>query len=374
MSVILDLPKVHFGFGSVSALRDVLAALGVSRPLFITDAGVRDSGGLAHALAAYDGDALSFDGVTEPPSFTGVDGTVAAYRSGGCDGIVALGGGAVIDTAKMACVVATHEGTAVDYCGRPERIVRPIAPLVVLPTTSGSGSEVSPSTGIHPEAGVPALRTRHPALVAKVTICDPELTLSKPPRLTAASGLDALTHCIEGYLAPTDNPVVDAIALSGIAHVMGNLERAVADGADREARSAMMMGSLEGGISISKGLGPAHAMAMAFSHWPVAHGVLAAVSLPPSLDLMEVHAPDRTARIAQAMGLPAGMTAADGFRDLLVKINALTGLPLTLRAAGCTDGDPAALAAASHECPVNRTSPYYPTMPEFRHMVDEVLG
>src|SRR5207253_1587516 len=160
-----------------------------------------------------------------------------------------------------------------------------IARLVVLPTTSGSGSEVSPSTGIHPVAGQPGLRTRAPQLLAAATICDPELTMTKPPRLTASTGLDALTHCIEGYLSPVDNPVIDAIALAGIRRIVAHLERAVADGSDREARAALMMGALEGGISISKGLGPAHAMATAFSHLPVAHGVLAVLSLPPSLDL-----------------------------------------------------------------------------------------
>lgn len=375
MSVLLHLPRIHFGFGSAGALSAELDALGVRRPLIVSDAGVRASGGLDLVLAALgQADVAVFDGITEPPTLAGADAAAAAYRSSGCDGIVAIGGGSVIDTAKMACVLATHPGVAADYAGHSERLVKAVAPLVVLPTTAGSGSEVSPSTGIHPAPGQAALRTRASALVPRVTLCDPQLTLSMPPRLTACSGLDALTHCIEGYLSPVANPVIDAIALAGVSRIAAHLERAVADGSDREARAAMMMGALEGGISIGKGLGPAHAMATAFSHWPVPHGLLAALSLPPSLELLAQHAPERTARLAQVMGLPPGSSAAAGFRTLLRAVQRRVDLPLTLRQAGSRDADPEQLARSSAASPVNLTSPHAPTIAEYRRMVGEVLG
>ncbi|GAA5235852.1 iron-containing alcohol dehydrogenase [Verticiella sediminum] len=371
---MLHLPLVHFGFGSAAVLRHVLADVGVRQPLFITDAGVRGSGGLDYVLKAFgDSRVPIFDAVGEPPTFAAVDAAAGTYRAARCDGIVAVGGGSVIDTAKMASVLASQGGSTADYAGAAERITKPAAPLVVLPSTSGSGSEVSPSTGIHPAAGEPGVRTRAPRLMPVATICDPELTLTMPPRLTASAGLDALTHCIEGYLSPAGNPVVDSIALGGITRIAAHLERAVADGADRQAREAMMLGALEGGISIGKGLGPAHALATVFSHWPVAHGTLAALSLPPSLDLMERHVPGRMAAVAQALGLPAGQSA-NGFRSLLERLHERCGIPLTLRAAGCTDGDPAALARAAEASAVNLTSPYRPSIQEYEDMVSRIIG
>ncbi|MGE0796736.1 MAG: iron-containing alcohol dehydrogenase [Lautropia sp.] len=375
MTLLLDLPRIHFGPGCAERLPEVLTRLGVRRPLLVTDRGVRASGAIDGVLALLGGpNALVFDGVTEPPCFAAIELAAAAYRSAACDGVVAAGGGSVIDTAKMLAILATHPGSVERYAGHADRIVTAVAPLVVLPTTAGSGSEVSPSTGIHPAAGRPGLRTRSSALVPRAALCDPELTVSMPPRLTAATGLDALTHCIEGFLSPIENPLVDAIALAGIPRIAGRLVRAVSDGSDRDARASLMMGALAGGIGIGKGLGPAHAMATAFSHWPVPHGILAALSLPPSLELLQRHVPAKLATVAAAMGLPPGVSVADGFRSLLRSLNARSGIPLTLHAAGVRGGDQDALAQDCADSPVNRSSPYVPTAAEYRQLIAAAIG
>ncbi len=375
MAVLIDLPRIHFGYGAVQDIRQEMGALGVQRPLLVTDRGVVASGTCAIVQKALEGlTVVVYDDVVEPPTYAGVDAAAALWRAEHCDCVLAVGGGSVIDTAKMAALVASNGGGAADYAGQAERATADMPPLMVCPTTAGSGSEVSPSTGVHPTAGQPGMRTRSPKLVPRVTFCDPALTLTLPARGTACTGLDALTHNIEGYLSPVDNPLIDAMALRGIRRVIDHLETAVRDGNDRGARANMLMAALEGGISIGKGLGPAHALATAFSHWPVPHGLLAAWSLPPSLDLMQRHAPEKSRAIAEAMRLPAAVTAADGLRSLMRRLHADTGIPLHLSETGACGIDVDALAQASHASPVNHTSPYRPTLAEYRAMVVEVAG
>jgi 4-hydroxybutyrate dehydrogenase len=377
MNFVLDLPRIHFGSGCCARLAATLEALGVRRPLIVSDLGVRASGTLAKALASLEGCEHVFDGVQEPPCFDTVEAAAAAYRAGRCDGVVAVGGGSVIDTAKMVAVLATHDGGVEVYAGHGERVAAPVAPLVVLPTTAGSGSEVSPSAGIHPAPGQAGLRTRTPALVPRAALCDPLLTATLPPHLTANTGLDALTHCIEGFLSPVSNPLVDAIALESIPRLIRHLPRAVANGDDEDARAEVTLGALAGGIAIGKGLGPAHAMANVFSFWPVPHGVLAALSLPPSLDLLQRHVPAQLATLAHAMSLPAGMSPGDGLRALLRRLHACAGVPLTLREAGCPAPEPQALQAMAQACassPVNESSPYVPDAGDYARLIEATIG
>jgi 4-hydroxybutyrate dehydrogenase len=244
-----------------------------------------------------------------------------------------------------------------------------VAPLVAVPTTASSGSETSPGCGIHPDASTRAVGTRGHFMVPRVTICDPEMTISLSARLTAGTGMDALSHCIEGYLSKVVCPLIDAIALDGIRHVCEHIERAVSNADDRDARWHMMLAGVEGGMCIAKGLGPAHAMANTFGDRGFHHGMLCALSLPESLDVVAKHAPEKMRRIAEAMKLQRGKSVADAIRDL----NARVGMPSSLAEIGFTTLNIDELAQDAAASPFNRASPYAPTPKEYAAMIRKVL-
>ena len=226
----LHLPRTLFGAGSLASLADELIALGVRRPMLVTDKGLVKAGLVEKLVAACRGTvALTvFDGVTENPLFSDVDSGAQQYVRDACDGVIALGGGSVIDTSKFIALLATNAGVAADFAGVPGVKHGPSAPLIVIPTTAGTGSEASPSAGIHPNAHTATLGMSSRHLVPKVAILDPDLTASLPQRLTAATGIDALSHCIEGYLSKRDLPLGKSIALDGIARVARSLRGATA--------------------------------------------------------------------------------------------------------------------------------------------------
>ena len=372
MSPLLQFPRVHFDYGAVDALADELAALGITRPLFITDQGLVRCGVFAQARRALPAgnDVALFDAVPENPTIAGVERAIAIYRAEGCNGVVAVGGGSVIDTGKAVAVLAGHPGSITDYLGQPERITASVAPLIAIPTTAGTGSEASRGAGIHPDATTRATGLNSHHIVPKVALCDPELTLSLPPALTAGTGMDALSHCIEGFLTVTVNPPADAIALDGVERVFAFIERAVRDGSDREARWNLMMGGLEGGMSIHMGLGPAHAIANTCGDRGLHHGTLVTLALPAVLRLLASHVPDKMARLARAMALAPGTSPADAIEAM----NARLGLPASLRAMGYGDADLDEMAEDAARSHFNTRSPHRPSRAEFRAMLDQIAG
>jgi alcohol dehydrogenase class IV len=207
-------------------------------------------------------------------------------------------------------------------------------------------------------------------LVPKVAICDPDLTLSLPPELTAATGMDALSHCVEGFLAKSANPPVDAIALDGVRRIFAYLERAVARGNDREARWQMMMAALEGGMSISKGLGPAHALGNTFGDRGFRHGILVTMALPSVLCFIERYATDKMDRLAEVMGLPSREAVPDAIKTF----NARLGLPVSLREMGYPDGDRDEMANDAAKSFFNAWSPHHPTQAEYKVLIQEMMG
>jgi alcohol dehydrogenase class IV len=271
------------------------------------------------------------------PTEAAVDQAFDAFRQGACDGLVALGGGSAMDLAKAVALRATHAGQLAEYAlieGGAGRI-GPVAPLVAVPTTAGTGSEVGRGALITLRDGR-KLALISPHLIPARAVCDPELTVGLPPLLTAATGMDALTHCIETFLSPRTNPPADAIALDGAARAMRFLPRAVADGGDREARSEMMMAALEGGLTFQKGLGAVHGLSHALGAIPdpvLHHGTLNAVILPAVLRFNAPEARDKYPRLARAMGLAEDADLAAAIEGL----NARLGLPKTLRAMGVTE-------------------------------------
>ncbi|WP_213958777.1 MULTISPECIES: iron-containing alcohol dehydrogenase [unclassified Variovorax] len=368
----LELPRTVFAAGALSTLRDELTALGVARPLLVTDKGVVAVGIAAKAIAAW-GDAASitvFDGVTENPLFADVDSGAALYRQHRCDGVVALGGGSVIDTAKIVALLATNQGRGADYLGVRNAAHRAAAPLLVVPTTAGTGSEASPSAGIHPDASTASVGMNSRHLVPRVVILDPQLTRSLPRGLTAATGIDALSHCIEGYLSRKSVPLGDAIALDGIAHVAQHLRRTVADGADADGRGGMMLAAFAGGVSIGMGLGPAHAVAISCSDQGFPHGILSGIGLVATLDVTQPRVPERASAVARALGLAPGVSLSEGVASLMRDV----GLPTTLAELGYVATDVDALAQTAHSSHFNLFAPVHPSVSEYAALLGRSLA
>jgi hypothetical protein len=332
MALIQHIARIQFDYGALSTLPAELDLLGVLRPLVVTDPGVAAAGILDRVIAVLGADRGEriYADAPRHPGLPAVERALALYRSGGCDGIVAVGGGAAIDLAKAIALLATHPGPLGQYCVEQNgsaRITARVAPLVSVPTTAGTGSEIGRGAGVAlDEHGIkPTFISVN--LVPKVAICDPELTLSLPPSMTAGTGLDALSHCLEAYLSPALNPPVDAIALDAIERVVAHLENAVNRGSNREARWNMMMAAIEGGMCMWKGLGPAHALSIPLDTLDLHHGTLVGVLLPHVVRFVAPAVPAKVKRLALALGVA---DAADGLHEL----NRRIGMPAGLAAMG----------------------------------------
>lgn len=338
MALISYLTRIQFDFGAVTLLREELAALAVARPLLVTDAGVRGAGLVHRVVDVLDRHPAMFDATPPNPTEEAVDAALETYRAHGCDGLVALGGGSSIDLAKGVALLATHPGPLERYAailGGMARITDAVAPVIAVPTTAGTGSEVGRAALVTLRDGR-KLGFIAPHMIPRVAVCDPDLTLGLPPMLTAATGMDALTHCIETFLSPRVNPPADAIALDGAGRAVRWIERAVADGSDREARWHMMMASLQGGLTFQKGLGAVHAMSHPLGglREPVLHhGTLNAVILPAVLRFNEGHVGDKYDRLRAAMGLAGDVELAAAVEAL----NDRLGLPASLRDMGVAE-------------------------------------
>ena len=301
--------RVRLGDGARRVLAGELARLGVSRPLVVTDRGLVAAGIVAEVAGPLDG-AVVFDGVQANPTEGDVLGALAAYRDAGCDGVVGLGGGSPIDAAKAVRLLATHPGKLADYdltAGGLEKITPGLPPMAAVPTTAGTGSEAGRGALIQlPETGRKTIALS-PHLLPSVAVCDPELTLGLPPALTAGTGMDAFTHCVESYLSTADHPVCDGVALEGLKYVARGLESAVVDGSDRGARRSLMTGALLGGISFHKGLGVVHSLSHALGGEGRAHhGTLNAILLPHALRFNRAAAGPRMSDLAARLGLGRG--------------------------------------------------------------------
>ncbi len=291
--------------------------------------------GLAQqALAQLPADTPVFLETPPNPTESAVRAALAQYRAGLCDGIVAIGGGSPIDLAKGVALLATHAGPLEEYAaiyGGLERI-GPVVPVIAIPTTAGTGAEVGRAALLTLEDGR-KLGFISPHLIPKRAISDPELTLGLPPGLTAATGLDALSHCIETFCSPRLNPPAEAIALDGAGRVWRNIEPAFRDGRNLEARSEMLMGALMGGLAFQKGLGAVHALSHALGGLKdvsLHHGTLNAILMP---GVVRFNAPElggKLERLNAALGL-----AADA--DLAAELDALNrrlGIPSGPQGAG----------------------------------------
>ena len=371
MALIPNFGRVQFGFGAIATLGDELAELGAKRPLIATERRMAELGfvdGAKRALRPGQ-EATVLDTMPPQPTVAAAEAVAAAYKAGRCDCIVAIGGGIVIDACKAGAILSGNPSPLQQYSGHPERITGPVAPIIAIPTTAGTGSEVTRGAGIHPAPGQREFSAGGPKLLPKAAICDPELTLSLPPRITAGTGMDALGHCIEGFISPAENPVAEAIALDGIRRVVTYIERAVADGNDREARWNMQMAATEGGMALSKGLGSAHALSITFSDSELHHGALVTIALPVVLRFVAGAVGDKLDRIAAAMRLGKGSDVPDA----IARLNERVGLPSSVRALGYRKNDLDELAAFATPHFFNRTSPRAPNQAQYKEIIAELM-
>jgi alcohol dehydrogenase class IV len=337
MALINYIVPVEFEFGAVKTLPAECAALGMSRVLLVTDKGLRQAGLVDRILELLKPtiDVEIFDEVPSNPTEAATLAAAERYNSTSCNGIVALGGGSPLDLAKAAALMASHPGPMAQYAfilGGLPKITAAAPPVIAIPTTAGTGSEVGRGA-IITLADTRKLAFSSLHIAPRKAINDPELTLGLPPGLTAATGMDALTHCIETFISPRINPAADAIALDGAARAWKWIERATSEPSDRDARWHMMMASMHGALAFQKGLGAVHAMSHplgGISEVSLHHGTLNAVILPAVLRFNAGHVGEKYAVLKQAVGLPGYVDLPDAVAALSARL----GLPSNLKAMG----------------------------------------
>jgi hypothetical protein len=378
MSFINYVTQIQIDFGAISLLKAECERVGITRPLIVTDAGVKAVGILDKALAALPGLTVSvFDQTPSNPTEAAVRAAAAVYQQNNCDGLIALGGGSSIDCAKGVSIAATHEGPLKTYAtieGGSLNITDRVAPLIAVPTTAGTGSEVARGAILIVDDGR-KLGFHSWFIVPKAAICDPELTLGLPPLLTAATGMDAIAHCMETFMAAPFNPPADGIALDGLARGWSHIERATINGQDREARLNMMSASMQGAMAFQKGLGCVHSLSHSLGgvNPRLHHGTLNAMFLPAVVTFNaaaeSVQKDNRLSRMAQAMGLQSGSDIPEAIKDM----NARLGLPTGLSAMGVTEGlfDQVITGALADHC--HKTNPRIASAEEYREMLSVSL-
>ena len=327
---------IHFGAGARKLAAGELLAHGLRRPIIVTDRGIAALPMLAEFQSGLAGlEHAVFSGVHGNPVKNQVDAGVAAYRAHEADCVIGLGGGAALDVAKVIALMAVHPGNVLEYAwDHPQ--VRPIEKrlphFVALPTTAGTGSEVGRSSVISEDDTHVKRIVFSPALLAKAVFADPELTLDLPRAITAATGMDALTHNIESYLSPAYHPLCDGIALEGVRIAARALPRAFADSTDLAARSDMLMASMMGAIAFQKDLGAVHSCAHALSTVnDLHHGLANGVMIDHVMRFNRSAAAAKMDELARVAGVP-------NFIDWLVRLKAELGIPAKLSELGVNAG------------------------------------
>nr|WP_319386245.1 iron-containing alcohol dehydrogenase [uncultured Roseibium sp.] len=375
MALINYVTRVRFGFGELATLKAELKLAGISRPMVVTDKGVRQLGFLDRVEEVLgEAPAGVFDDTPGNPNEAAVRAATELFKTIGADGIIAIGGGSSLDLAKAVAILAAHGGTLKTYAvieGGLEKITAKTWPTIAIPTTSGTGSEVGRGAIVILDDGR-KVGLLSPHLIPRAAIVDPDLTMTLPAMLTAATGMDAISHCIETYLAPSFNPPADGIALEGLRRAWTHIRRATENPEDRDARANMAIAATMGAMAFQKGLGCVHSLSHALGglNPKLHHGTLNAVFMPAVLDFnRDAPAPageDKYARMADAMGLAAGTQVREAVRDMTAAI----GLPVRLSELGVPVGlfdkiITGALADHSH-----KTNPKEASAEDYRRMLE----
>ncbi len=328
----------RLGAGRVAELPDACRELAIARPLVVTDPGVAALpffSGILERLEAARIDARVFSAIGANPAAPHVDAGLEAVRAHGADGCILVGGGSALDVGKCVALLARNPGGVLDYEDRGDNWKRAdgakILPSIAIPTTAGTGSEVGRAAVIQDPRDRNKKIIFHPRMQPRIVLADPELTYDLPPRLTAATGMDALAHCFEAFCAPTYHPMADGIALEGMRLVAANLVRAFENGRDAEARAHLLMAAAMGATAFQKGLGLIHAL----SH-PVGgvtglhHGTANAIFQPYVMVHNRPVIEARMQRLARGLELDSGATGFDAVLDWFLTLRRRVGLPESL--------------------------------------------
>jgi 4-hydroxybutyrate dehydrogenase len=382
MASVMSFPtRIVYGRGAIKELAAELKRAGASRPLLVADKGILAAGLLQSVNPVLEQAGLKTQVFSEfDPNPTDRDALrgIEAYRAAGADSVLGVGGGASLDMAKAIALLVNHAPPLQQYDdakGGDARITRPVPPIVQVPTTAGTGSEVGRSTVLVIDGTKTVIFS--PALMARAAILDPELTVGLPPFITAATGMDALTHNLEAYVAKGDHPLADAIAIDGLRRIGGNLKRAVHDGKDLEAREQMLLGSAFGAIAFQKGLGACHSVAHALT--PVAgthHGLANSLMLPAVVNFNRAAAEQRLAGAATALGADPAMNVQERAHrcvELVDDLRAACGLPRRLSQAGVRREMIPQIVEKSLADACHQSNPRPVTRSDFERLIDEAF-
>lgn len=370
MPLIQYLSRIPFDFGIISTLGDEIARLDIKRPLLVTDKGVVAAGILGRVLEAAKPFApVVYDRTTENPTEASLIECLDIWNDKGCDGVIALGGGSPIDLSKAVALLTSHGGALADYNVRSAGMeaIGPVSPQIAIPTAAGTGAEVGRACVMSLLDGRKSVAVSL-NMVADTVICDPELTLTLPPRLTAATGIDALSHGIETYCSTWSNPPAAAIALDAVGRAARWLPVAVHEGQNREARWEMMMAALMGGMCLQKSLGSAHAMATPLGELHLHHGTLIGILLPHVLAFNADHAKEAIADLGAAMGV-GGRPLHDHVGQLVADI----GLPTKLGDLGVGEDRLPEIAARASKDHLSLTNPRPASEADYLELLQQAL-
>jgi alcohol dehydrogenase class IV len=376
VALISYLTQIHFAYEALRVLPHEMARLGIRRPLIVTDPGVRRAGLVDRLIASMDQSAepVIFDETPSNPTERAIRAAAARFNEEKCDGIIALGGGSSIDLGKGVSIAATHAGPLRTFAvieGGMNKITSAVSPLIAIPTTAGTGSEVGRAAVVILEDGRKVgLISSH--IIPKSAICDPELTIALPAGLTAATGMDAIAHCMETFMSPAFNPPADGIALDGLRRGWAHIERATFSPHDRDARLNMMSASLQGALAFQKGLGCVHSLSHSLGGIDprLHHGTLNAMFLPAVIEFNMAAASVQSERCLPRMAEAMGITDPAKVPDAVRAMNKKIGLPNGLAEMGVARGSFPEIIDRALLDHCHKTNPRIATSEDYRQILE----
>ena len=370
---------IRFGAGRISEIAEACAAAGMKKPLLVTDRGLAGLPITAATLDLLEAAGLGramFAEVDPNPTEINMEAGIAAFKAGDHDGVIAFGGGSGLDLGKMVAFMAGQTRPVWDFEDVGDWWTRAdsdaIAPIVAVPTTAGTGSEVGRASVITNSQTHVKKIIFHPKVLPSVVIADPELTVGMPSVITAGTGMDAFAHCLEAYCSPFYHPMSQGIALEGMRLVKDFLPRAYADGSDIEARAQMMSAASMGAVAFQKGLGAIHAVSHPVgAHYGTHHGMTNAVVMPMVLDMNRPAIADRLAQAAAYLGIDGGF---DGLREFVMELRSTLAVPENLRAMGVGEEKLDEMVAEALQDPSCGGNPVKLTPENMRALFEACLG
>lgn len=369
---------IRFGAGRITELAEVCRLAGMARPLLVTDRGLRELPITDAALTILEDNGLGrsvFSAVDMNPTEQNLEAGLSVYREGGHDGVVAFGGGSALDLGKALAFMSGQQRPVWDFEDIGDWWTRAdengIDPIVAVPTTAGTGSEVGRACVLTNSQSQQKKIIFHPRILPTVVICDPELTVGMPPFITAGTGMDAFAHCLEAFCSPHYHPMSQGIALEGMRLVNEYLPRAFEDGADIEARSHMMSAAAMGATAFQKGLGAIHALSHPIGAvFNTHHGTTNAVVMQPVLDFNRSAIEDRLVQAAAYLGIGGGF---DGFYARVGELNRLFQIPANLTELGVVHPDLDSLTQSALADPSTGGNPVVMTTQNTRALLESCL-